>query len=28
LRAPDVVVVAHQARALGGGQEPPLQVET
>lgn len=26
-RAPEAVVVSYQARALGGGQEPPLQVE-
>ena len=26
-RAPEAVVVSYQARALGGGQERPLQVE-
>lgn len=26
-RAPEAVVVSYQARTLGGGQEPPLQVE-
>lgn len=26
-RAPEAVVVSYQARALGWGQEPPLQVE-
>lgn len=26
-RAPEAVVVSHQARALGRGQQPPFQIE-